>query len=302
MIDQLGETATGPSVNPKLMERTLRARLAGRKLVCEMGIDASVHSDLIVAMEQLRDQGITEAEDTLERDYTAVTVSYLVAEGVYNYVGGNFWPNLTVKGVHQNLLGSLFERGIRKLGLEPFESLAEDGLRFVTPILAHGGIPRYCLQDFFRLLLDELRRGAPNASEVLARWRRTSSQLIGIDRPVTRFLLNGGEVSLDLLDRCIDMIRVGGSDESDVRSELVGLPDYICRAYLDLDLATRQSACVRTGSAVPPAVVRIDPWSGLGPTVLLPRVNREHENGRWAVVAQGMVATFEARLEPSITV
>jgi len=284
-------------VDPQILERTLRERLSGCKLVCEAGIDSALHADLIAAMQDLRDDGIADDEARLRMRYTALVVAFLVAEGVYNYHGGNYWPNLSVKGLRQQILGALFERGTRRLGLEPFESLAGEGQRYVTPILAHGGIPRYCLGDFFRLLLDELRRGAPDASEVLARWRRTGSQFAGIDRPVVRFLLHGGDASLDLLDRCIDMVRLGGASGTAINPDAVGLPAYICDAYEELDLATRRAASARTGPAVPAPVVRIDPWSCLGPTLLLPGVSRDLLGGNWTIVGSGMAVRYDARRE-----
>jgi hypothetical protein len=111
--------------------------------------------------------------DVLRISFPAVLVTYLVSEGIENYQAGSYWPNLTVPGLQPLALGPAFERAIESLGLEDFDHLAEDGaLRFVAPILAHGGVPKYSVDDFFRLLLGEVRRyGNAEAADLVAIWR-----------------------------------------------------------------------------------------------------------------------------------
>ena len=69
----------------------------------------------------------------------------------------------------------------------------ENALRYVGPILAHGGIPRHCLPDYFRLLMRHLKRSA-DANDLLASWRTRRTTFVGIDLPVRRFLLYGGDL------------------------------------------------------------------------------------------------------------
>lgn len=91
--------------------------------------------------------------DALADDCPAATVIFLVADGVHRYRGGAFWPYVSVVGIYdgnnQGRVGRAFLEALRTIALETFSSVIADerGLRFVGPILLHGGIPKYCAPD-----------------------------------------------------------------------------------------------------------------------------------------------------------
>lgn len=192
------------------VERDLRARLAGRRIVAEIGLDSSLHRRNQEAV-RLAFRGSASIGDVARR-YPALFVAYMAGHGVHGYTAGDFYGTVTVRGIDQRA-GALFIDALKFLRLETFEDLVlgDNALRFVGPMLAHGGIPKYCLGDFFDLLLRDANRACGDARELLAFWRTRKSAFFGIDIPVRRFLLFGGELARDLLDRCLDLVRESSS-------------------------------------------------------------------------------------------
>lgn len=279
------------------IEAQLISELRGRRLVCEIGLDLDRSETAAEGMRALRDAGLTESVYKLAHRFPALTVTYLVCEGVYRYSQGDYWPNLSLSGLEPTVMGPAFEKSVRVLDLEPFENLAEGGQRYVTPILAHGGIPEYCLGDFFRILLHELRRGASDSREILARWRSRGAAFTGVDRPVLRFLLNGGDTSIDLLERCIDMVRFAADRDDTETLTRFGLPDYILRAFLAFDPDERRRATAQLAERVPPPVVFVDPWSTTGPALHLPAARSNLRDGRWRLRFSGESSYIDASRE-----
>jgi hypothetical protein len=187
------------------------------------------------------------------------------------------------QGLDQDQLGSGFLRAIRILRLETFDLFAEEGaLKYVAPILAHGGIPRYCLKDFFfNLLVPELRRsGSADAAELLAIWRTRKTAFQGIDRPVKRFLLYGGDAAVDLLDRCVELVSETARTGVLPSPDEVGLPPYLMKEFSSGPVHT---AKLGPGRSLPRPRVRLDPWDPLGPVLELPPLPRNIDDGVWRV-------------------
>ncbi|MFH1015047.1 MAG: hypothetical protein V1762_03915, partial [Nitrospirota bacterium] len=139
---------------------------------------------------------------------------FLVLVGTEHYKGGEFWSavwnilNLPPKPSRQTDWGNLFIEVLNKYNLPHFED--ERALKYVTPILGHGGIPNYCLPDFFEKLLlpiinGEIETSSTSIGEILQDWKRCSSLFATADKPVYRFLLHGGKVANDFLTRCIQV-------------------------------------------------------------------------------------------------
>jgi hypothetical protein len=194
--------------SPYALNEELADGLRGARLVLELGLDEGRFAAIAEVVSQLAAAG--QRPKAIRESYPALYASYLVFTGVYRYVSGNFWPD-----VHPGLTGQGYDpgyeflRAVRGLGLESFDRLAEEerAQPWVTRILAHGGIPRSCLDPFLDLLRRELARGAVDATELLAHWRVNNARLHGLHQPTRRFLLFGGAPAVDLLDRCIELMR-----------------------------------------------------------------------------------------------
>src|SRR5262245_57983575 len=252
------------------LERTLRVSLAGRRLVAEIGLDATAHQLHSGAI-----QGIVkrlQKADEVVVSYPALLVCYLVGCGIYRYDHGGLWPAAADQGVDHRF-GPAFEKAVRRLGLETFEDMVagDNALRYVSPILAHGGIPKYSLDDFFRLVLRDAEKAA-DARDLTALWRTRKSAFFGVDAPVRRFVIYGGALAADFLDRCLDMIHNYARTQTVPKPTEVGLPLHVVagfRRFADAVPATLR----RSDRRWPRPEVRIDPWASTGPELVLPPVD-----------------------------
>ena len=201
-------------------------------------------------------------------------------------------PALTAQNLDP---GYEFLRALRSLELETFDQLVEQeqAHRWVTRILAHGGIPRSCLQPLLELLTKEIAAGAVDAAELLASWRVHNARLAGLHQPTRRFLLYGGQPSVDLLDRCLELMRERRSDRAMPSAQESGLPQYLVDAIAALRPDRIRRPGTGRGLAVPRPVVRLDPYSGLGPTIVLPAVASELADGSWRVDAGAALSRYE---------
>jgi hypothetical protein len=284
--------------DPDELNLQLFHRLRGCALICELDIDEKLHAGLIAAMQLLEERGVTRYDGRLWR-YAPLVATYLVAEGIFNFAQGTYWPNLSVSRLDRAILTRVFEHVLDTYeNLERFRALVDAGAqRYLTPILAHGGIPRYSLHDFFTLVLHAERRGAMDASEMLAYWREHPSAFVNIDKPVERFLLYGGDVSVDFLDRCLDLVRSRPTTLHDLPPDRFGLPAYVCDAYLRIDPAERQARNAdgreRHGISLPRPFIFIDPWDASGPMLVLPATTGSLL-GAWDVISQERAARHQA--------
>lgn len=282
--DRSTDQASAESVDPLKVERELRDRLGGRRLVAEIGIDPDVYRTTTRALQKVLANSLDAYPERLASGYPALTATYLVAHGVYQYNAGDYWSGQAVHQMNRELGGPAFEKAVRHLGLETFTNLlgSEKALRFITPILAHGGIPKYCLDDFFALLLKDLGEGSADATDLLAVWRTRKTRFQNIDRPVQRFLLHGGELAVDLIDRCIDLVREHSRSGIVLSPEDAGLPSYVVRAFARRDDKTPKGRSRPATTAGRPTI-SLDPWTAQGPQLTLPAVDSAVAHAAWHI-------------------
>jgi hypothetical protein len=293
----IGETSAASHLavddqdDPRAVDRELRQRLIGRRLIAEVGLDEETYHRVEAALGRLL-RG-TRNLGRIAQSHPALLATYLVAHGVYRYEAGNFYGSASLPGIDQSA-GPAFMSAVNPLGLESFEDLVvgDNALRYVGPMLAHGGIPKYCLEDFFNLLLRDMERVGGDATELLSFWRTRKSAFFGIDVPVRRFLLYGGELARDVLDRSIDMVREYARSGTLPRSADIGLPPYIVEAFRRRGEKT-PVASVRGQRRVARPQVSLDPWSTGGPHLLLPPVP-VGADASWRILADGLLDRVRA--------
>lgn len=274
--------------DPRAVDRDLRERLAGRRIVAEIGLDAKLHERSVQALTRLT---LRHPSETVARLYPALFVTYLAGHGVYGYTAGDFYGSATVRGINQRA-GPAFIEAVKTLRLESFEDLVlgDNALRYVGPMLAHGGIPKYCLGDFFGLLLRDANKAGGDARELLAFWRTRKSAFFGIDAPVRRFLLFGGELARDLLDRCLDLVREFERTGNVAGPVEAGLPPYVVEAFRERP--GRPAAGPRSGrSRLARPIIRLDPWDPSGLVLVLPTV-KAVPGASWRLRADGQLERF----------
>ena len=188
---------------------------------------------------------------------------YLVLEGTYNYCAGDYWAAprdaLALSGNFAAPIGEAFRRTLRRHALPTFEHLG--GHAHVTPILAHVGIPDYCLPDFFDLLDRALRRdAAPDAATLMAEWGENDFPP-AIDKPVQRFLRAGGPIAQDFVDRCLALW------SPDANPTALALPRRVLRCFAGRPAGRAGRAHASGPRLVRPALT-FDPY-GEGPALAL---------------------------------
>jgi hypothetical protein len=256
------------NLSPGNREAALALTLRGRRLIFEIGLDEDWYESAANTFRNPIDGGWRFGTKDLRR-YPATLAVLLAAAGTLHYREGNLWSHLDVSGPKAVLVGRAFLMALRVLRLETFDALVEDerALRYLTPILAHGGIPRYCLSDFFRLLVRTVRQGSIDPPEILSLWATRKSLTQGVDKPAIRFILHGGEPAADFLQRCVDLVLETRRNGHVPAAAELGLPDSLVQAFASFENEVKDTV---TRDPVPRPSVQLDPWDGLGPTVELP--------------------------------
>ena len=241
--------------------------------------------------------GLNTPVPTLETKRPALLAVYLVNVGIEHY-DGKLWPHQPMRQMSGNDLGPAFERMLHKLNLETFDDLGDDlGHRYLTRILGHGGIPRFSTRDYLRLVIDTLRRNAgARADDLVTLWRTQKTAFFGIDEPVRRFLLYGGPVALDFLDRTIDLVSLPPSEVGANPVGGYGLPNHIVAAYAAWTFGAGGTVGARGAVRLPRPTVRFDPWSGSGPVAELPAVGTRFRSASWRVAAGASARLVAASL------
>jgi hypothetical protein len=185
----------------------------------------------------VKNKGQTDATHFIKRFYPCAFCMFLVGMGLYGYDEGNYWSAVKettgINSPHQLGWGELFLEILNDYHLPNFQEI--EGHRFLTPILAHGGIPEKSLGDFFHYVLQpwlkkpELaglsgREYVPKAIEHLDSYPM-------VDKPIRRFLEYGQQAAWDFLDHCIEMGRAYQQDGELPTPVDVGLPPYVLRGY-----------------------------------------------------------------------
>lgn len=233
---------------------------------------------------------------TLREKYPATFATYLVAQGIYGYMGGDYWTGVVNQtGLGRNRIsrwGELFETILERFRLPRFPDM--EGHRFVSVILAHGGIPNYSLPDFFENVLIPARTrpqyaDLPADELIDALLERTDVQHF-TDVPVRRFLEFGGQVSEEFLQRCLEMVDAYLETGEVPPAEEIGLPSRVVNRFAEWvaeqeELEKGQARERRLRLRKPQVIV--DPW-GDGVSLRIPSqeipATLAHERLTWKVL------------------
>ncbi len=182
-------------------------------------------------------------KDELARDFTRVEqcgrlsfACFLVGFGVEHYDGGTYWTKVQnylgqAGQAKQHQWGETFLGTLERYKLTIFPNPV--GLKYVTPILLHGGIPDSDLPSFFGNVLypvvsSKLDVEVSDAEQLVAEWSELYQKT---DIPVQRFLEYGGKPAADFLSRCLEMTRATYSGEPLPSAQELGLPERIVQRF-----------------------------------------------------------------------
>lgn len=188
---------------------------------------------------RVRGLGHRRALHTLEDNYPCALAVYLVAQGIYGYRGGDYWSEViqatNMKRAYAWQVGLALEDILEKMGLPLFYDMRQEAHRYVSLILAHGGIPNYCLPDFFKNVLQpsvlRAQYADMSAAELIDEWQWRSSVQYFTDKPVIRFLVYGERVADDFVERCREMAWEYLDSGLVPDADQVGLPERVVQSY-----------------------------------------------------------------------
>lgn len=231
------------------------------------------------------------------RRWPACLVACMAGVAASHYEGGVYWPALWDQtevwgtAADQRIWGRAFLSAAERLGLPTFPDLP---LPYVGPILMHAGIPTYSLRDYFRLLLSRRRRDPGMDAESFQAWATAPGwnlRLTELDVPARRFLADGGDYALDVVDRCLELLERLAEPDPDL--EGVRLPARIIEAgrqvALENDLHADRGVrgAARGASRRSRPRIGLDPY-GAGIQVVLPAVDDAPDGvATWRVTADG---------------
>jgi len=260
-------------------EEWLRAEFKRVQLIGEIRLDEHQWRDLGQLLgAELKPHTKAQIYRRILTKWPATFASLLVFGGVFGYREGSFWPGIQGHtGLTKRQIsdwGEAFEEIIRQYRLEPFDDMP--GLRFVAVILAHGGIPNYCLSDFFgKVLLKAITDpwyADLSTRELIDAILDQSNVQLFVDKPVQRFLEYGGKVAVDFFSRTKEMAERFVDTHEFPNAQQFGLPYRIGEAFAvwaseqeSLDPARPLDERVRLRE---PRIM-LDPW-GDGISIHLP--------------------------------
>lgn len=265
-----------PATTLEEWEHLIKPQLANVQLIGELELSLGETEQISRLIRNLiRSWGTEQATSKLICDYPCTFVTYLVFQGVYGYEGGDYWSSvceatgLPPSPNYKTDWGHAFESIAERLGFRH----DFPGHRYVGAILAHGGIPTTSLPDFFEHMLqptvENQELSALSTRELIQGWL-TGSARYWVDKPILRFLKEGGQVAVDFVERCRDMARETATSDTVPLATDVELPISVVATYEEwLEAPERFAPIPRTGPYIRKPVVRLDPW-GVGVHVVLP--------------------------------
>jgi hypothetical protein len=271
------------------LERELYQGLAGHRLAGELRISEADLELIEDRVESLAGFGMNATR--LAATHPALLVVYLTSVGVYRYEAGSYWPNVPIaRRLQAHKLGAAFKGAVLLLGLETFDDLVvgEGAAEYVARILAHGGIPRYCLGDYFTALHSGLR----HTDDLLSLWRTRRERLAHLDKPVGRFLRYGGAVAVDLVTRSTDLVHETVARGTVPSADEVGLPQYLVDEYARWRMRSGTPDPTARSFSISRPRVELDPWSTTGPHLILPPLRGK--DGWWKIAGEGTSQSIRA--------
>ncbi|WP_283138127.1 hypothetical protein [Rhizohabitans arisaemae] len=230
----------------------------------------------------------------------------MTAVAARDYRQGQFWRSLWTAIGHpggvdeQPIWGKGFATALDALGMPTFPDMP---MPYVGPILMHTGIPTFCLEDYFRLLVQRAGADPGLDAEGFLDWATEPGKetRIGVlDVPARRFLQHGTEYAHDFVERSFDLVDRLRDRVPDLDG--VGLPARVLARAQELTGQGRLKLDrhrVRRGGGIRREHPRIalDPF-GRGVEVVLPAISDTPDGlARWNVTADGVTTTIRSQAQ-----
>lgn len=203
-------------------EHEWRVALGAVNLVGEYEVEPGLATQILEAVGRVARKPSRNAQ---LRQYPACVAVSMATFASTHYRGGALWSSvfeeigLVDDTYTRASMGTSFLSALQKLGLPTIE----DGATYLGPISFHAVIPDYCLRDVLDLLQERQDQNPALDGQSFIAWAMgRSGRLANLDKPASRFILQGGEFAVDLIDRLLDLLDGLRSGVGDV-DELVAL-------------------------------------------------------------------------------
>ena len=247
-------------------EENFRKQLAGKTLLGEIPFDEQ-YCDLLAEMFKgpLTQLGLGRGLQWIRARLPITFAMWLVNEAYYGYDGG-LWPIVLPKlGLqHQPqsaLLGKLFIEIIEAHKLPRFAKL-NTKWSYLGPILAHCGIPKSRLPEFFEVVLPEAARIGVSSPEGLAEFEDHLEEL-RVAKVIDWFVRFGEKTSAEFLRRSVDMYRLARDGSDLPPAAALGLPERVRAAFADWRKTADIQGPESTRSRLRRPRLYVDPSQGL---------------------------------------
>lgn len=289
----------------RIREGEWSGRLRGCSLVAEFEVREEHSGQVAQALGRLyaKRAGTRQAE-RMFIDWPACVAVAITGIAARDYRQGELWPEIWAGLKFQGdaddraVWGRGFLAALDSLGMHTFPELP---MPYLGPILMHTGIPTYCLEDYFRLVIQRRATERGLDSEEFLTWATGGQNRLGpLDQPARRFLEYGTEYALDFTERTFDLLdrlRVPAPD-----LDSVGLPPRVMARAQELAAEGRLDLrAPRTGSSGRNQTERprigLDPF-GRGIEVILPAVGETPDGyALWSVTADGVTTTVRSQAQ-----
>ncbi|HQF62370.1 MAG TPA: hypothetical protein PLT26_07685 [Anaerolineaceae bacterium] len=297
-----------PSSPLSIWEDRLMPQLRKAELIGEIPISQEDLKEISTHFNSLfHNRSNENALGYIEQYLPATFLVFMVGYGVHGYDNGDFWSTYEAVlscSVDSTKFGGLFEKLIKRFGKKSFPDLQERARRYVDPILAHGGIPVYCLKDFFSNIVlnctNHPQLSALEGEELVEEVLKHATYTSNTDKPVLNFLEYGGITAANLLDRARKMLITWQQKQTLLSPEDAGLPVHITYFFAEW-VQKNASLLVERGTKnrFKRPVLCLDPW-GLGIFLEFPSQPVSMFNMSdlyWKVDAQDLHEEIKARTQ-----
>jgi len=288
------------------IENQLSSQLKKVRLIGEINPSRELVDQLGAQFKTYFAQGSqNEILDVINVDYPYSFLTFMVGMGIYEYNNEGLWPAIeqTLGLSTHTKIANTFEELLKHFGFPLFEKLRDQSMRFITPLVMHGGIPIYSLDNFFEhIVLPSLQKpeyiGLTGQKLIEEMVERTTRQ---INKPVQYFLQFGGETAADLLSRSRKMAKAWLDSKEKMTAETAGLPIHIVDAFYEW-IVKNENQISRSHTSSRQRLQKpelcLDPW-GLGVFIRLPEqklLDESIQNVVWIIESDGLTKNLPAQV------
>ena len=269
-------------------ELLLRRDFAGKTLLGEIVFGQDQCNEVAGLLTHLVDeQGATPALTEVSQRWPYVLAVWLVNEAFFTFASRKYWPEVLAKigivttGPHSVKAGRAFLRFLEDHQLPRFRRL-KTHWSYLGPILAHCGIPKSCLPEFFRDVLPRAAEYGVGEGEGFEDLLHDLGHLY-LTKTTKRFLLFGEQVAQDFVRRAVELRSIWLTEGSVPDPTVVGLPKRVVDVFADWTKGEEPIGRPSTSRRLARPLLCLDPASGLVLSLPAQALASEEVSLRWFI-------------------